>query len=246
MQQLSTVSLQRDNELGTGDVHIWAASLDEPAARYNRFLSPAERQTAARFRYEKDRQQYVVSHGILREILGGYLDAGPATIEFLTGSHGKPDLKDDGGCGIRFNISHSRDRVLVAVTLNTDIGVDIEYMRDIDEMAHIVERFCAGHEKTELWTVPDDMKKRAFYLCWTRKEAFIKATGEGMARPLDSFAVSLTPGKSAELIELDGSPGETTGWAIADIPCHPEYSASYACRDRTPRVTCFTWRAGNH
>jgi 4'-phosphopantetheinyl transferase len=190
--------------LGRNEVHVWRASLDEFSPQRDNFLHTlaAEEQTRAeRFYFQTDCGRFINAHGILRAILGLYLNRAPNCLSFCYSSYGKPALtRESGGDAIRFNMSHSRGVALYAVTRGREIGIDLEFIRSDLEVEQIAERFFSRSEIATLRALPTDLQKYAFFLCWTRKEAYIKARGEGLSLPLDQFDVSLIPGEPAELL----------------------------------------------
>jgi len=186
-----------DIELPADEIHVWYACLEQPVSRFQRLkqlLSPDESMRAERFHFEEDRKRFIACHGILRTILGRYLNVDPSRLQFCNGKNGKPSLVDTlGSESIRFNSSKSNGVALFAFTRGREIGVDIEHIRDIPEMEQIAERFFSVKENAAFHTLPQSKKKEAFFNCWTRKEAFIKAIGEGLYCHLDKFDVSLAP-----------------------------------------------------
>ena len=162
---------------------------------FSQLLAPDETARAARFHFDHLQRRFILSRGALRILLGHYLDIAANRIEFRYGSRGKPSLA--APAGIHFNASHSGDVALFAFTLHCEIGVDVEEMRPISDMREIASRFFCAEESTELMALPADERERAFFLCWTRKEAYLKAVGEGLYAPLNDFCVTLRPGEPA-------------------------------------------------
>jgi 4'-phosphopantetheinyl transferase len=228
--------------LSEGEVHVWSANLDRPTPRFYRWLSSSEAQKAERLYFERDRNRYIVCHGLLREILGDYLGIEPGSIEFYYSKNNKPAL---GGKSdkkkLHFSLSHSEGMALYALTVGREIGVDIEYVRDIPEMEKLAERFFAPRESEVLKILSDGRKKEAFFNCWTRKEAFIKATGDGLSYPLDKFEVSLVPDEPARLISIEGDAGEAARWSIKDLKPASGYAAAFAVPGRTGNIVCRQW-----
>ncbi|GBE04449.1 4'-phosphopantetheinyl transferase sfp [bacterium BMS3Abin10] len=214
------------------EIHVWCASLDQPVSRFqmlSQTLSPDEHMRAERFHFEKDRNHFIISHGILRTILGSYLSVEPDKLQFCYGKYGKPALADISGNGrICFNSSRSEWRALYVFTLDREIGVDIEHIHDISEMDQIVERFFSVTENEVFHALPESKKKEAFFNCWTRKEAVIKAIGDGLYCPLDKFDVSLSPGEPADLLSIEGDSIKASGWYIQDLSPDSEFAAACA------------------
>lgn len=157
-------------------------------------LSRDEKSRASRFHSSHDRDRFIVARGILRELLGGYLNARPGELCFRYGSQGKPSLEVGNSYPpISFNISHTQDIAAYAFAFG-QIGVDVERFRTDFDIVEIADRFFSATELKELSALPPDLKREAFFLCWTRKEAYIKARGEGLQIELGTFSVALTPG----------------------------------------------------
>jgi 4'-phosphopantetheinyl transferase len=194
-------------------------------------LSSEERARAARFHFPQDRRHFVAAHGILRTILPRYLGRAPAQLEFCNGAAGKPELAP--GCkadGLRFNLSHSQGLALFAITRDHEIGVDLEGVRADFAWEEIASRFFAPREVEALRLVPAPSRAEAFFNCWTRKEAFVKARGEGLSIPLDQFEVSLAPGEPARLLRTTGDPQEASNWSIRELEPAAGYIAAIAVR----------------
>jgi len=221
----------RGRELTTDEIHIWFAYLDQPVSLFQRLLSMDERRRSERFHFEEDRRRFIIRQGILRKILGRYLGVEPSRLQFCYGKNGKPALADTFGKEkVRFNSSHSEGLALYAFTHDREIGVDVEHIRDIPEMEQITERFFSARENAVFHTLPESKKKEAFFNCWTRKEAFIKATGDGLSLPLDRFDVSLVPGEPARLLGIDGDSKTASRWLLQDLKPAPDFAAAFAVK----------------
>jgi 4'-phosphopantetheinyl transferase len=196
-----------DTQLNADEVHVWQASLDvDPPAvqRFSSHLSAVERERAGRFVSPTDASRFTVCRGILRDLLGGYLQRQAASIGFETGPRGKPALKIEAGTpDLHFNLSNSHGVALYAFALRREVGVDVEKIRPEVAFQGIENRYFSSREQQELRKLPDNLRAEGFFSCWTRKEAYIKARGEGLHLPLDSFDVSLTPGEPAVLNSVD-------------------------------------------
>ena len=198
-------------------VHIWRASLDQPSRilqTLSTYLSPDEQQRAARFHFDRDRTRYITDRGILRSILGKHLDIAPDRLLFSYGPRGKPELIQDDNIPVRFNVSHTQAQALFAVTRDRVLGIDIEYMRPLAEIEHLAEQCFSVVEQTVFRGLPEQERQVAFYRCWTRKEAYVKALGDGLAAPLDRFDVTLGPGEPARLIRVAADPDEAQRWSM--------------------------------
>jgi 4'-phosphopantetheinyl transferase len=231
--------------LGNNEVHVWRASLDEPPPQRDSFLHTlaAEEQTRAqRFYFQTDRERFINAHGVLRAILGLYLDRAPKCLSFCYSSYGKPALTlESGGDAIRFNMSHSRGVALYAVTRGREIGIDLEFIRCDLEVEQIAERFFSRSEIATLRALPTDLQKHAFFLCWTRKEAYIKARGEGLSLPLDQFDVSLIPGEPAALLSTQPDSDEAVRWSLKELTLASGYVAALAVEGRGWTLSCWQW-----
>jgi 4'-phosphopantetheinyl transferase len=192
-------------------------------------LSEEEHRKAKCFHFEQDRKRFIVGRGVLRTILGLYLGVEPSLLRFCYNSHGKPYLADRfGGGALQFNLSHSHELALYAFTRGREIGVDLEYIRYIPDAEQIAASFFSARENTVLHTLPTSQKQETFFNCWTRKEAYIKAIGNGLAQPLDKFDVSLAPGEPARLLSVDGAPEEASRWSLKALTPAPGYVAALA------------------
>jgi 4'-phosphopantetheinyl transferase len=175
---------------------------------------------------------------VLRAILGGYLNQGPECLSFCYNSQGKPALDGDA---IRFNVSHSHGVALYAVTRGREVGIDIEHIRFDLAVAEIAERFFSRREVVMLRALPAEVQRQAFFLCWTRKEAYIKARGEGLSLPLDQFDVSLAPGEPAAVLGTQRDPSEASRWSLQELTPAPGYVAALAVEGHGWRLTCWQW-----
>ncbi len=213
------------------EVHVWTASRDAPddaVEAFRALLNDDERRRADRFAFPHDRRRFAVSRGLLRTILGRYLGRPPESLRFVANAHGKPGLdpSQDVDPPIRFNLAHSGPWVVYALTLGREIGVDIERIRPEFGGFAIAERFFAPGEVAELRGLPDDSRSLAFFHGWTRKEAYIKAKGKGLALPLDEFEVAIGPDRPAALLATLPDPAEAARWSLVEIPAEPGYVAA--------------------
>lgn len=202
--------------LPSGAVHLWFAPLDledTPCARLSECLAPDEIDRAARFVSERDRRRFAAGRGLLRRLLGSYLDCEPYELVFSYGVRGKPMLQQPAQAVLHFNVSHSNDRMLLGVTTAGPIGVDLESRRPLRDMNGIVERMFSERERAVFRELAVEKRADAFYRGWTCKEAFIKTSGEGLAVPLDSFDVVLAPDQPAR-IERVGGEHHPSRWTL--------------------------------
>jgi 4'-phosphopantetheinyl transferase len=232
-------------ELAADEVQVWQAALDEPAPPVEELaatLSPDERERAARFHFERDRRRFVACRGILRAILAPHAGVAADGVRFRYGPRGKPALEPvDEGRGIRFNVSHSDGIALYALTRGREVGVDVERIRPVEDADRIAERFFSVPEREALRDVPFAARLDAFFTCWTRKEAYVKARGEGLGYPLDRFAVSVTPGTTARLWSAGADEQEIARWSLAGLPQAEGYVAALAVEGHGWRLSSAQW-----
>jgi 4'-phosphopantetheinyl transferase len=231
------------------EVHVWRAALDQTPSQIQDFhhrLAADEQARAARLCFERDREHFIAARGVLRNILGRYLNRAPESLSFCYGSHGKPALAGDLDEGaIRFNVSHSQGLALYAVTRGRELGIDLEHIRSELAAVEIAERFFSRREVAMLRSLPKEMQSQAFFRCWTRKEAYIKARGEGLSLPLDEFDVSLAPGEPAAVIGTQRDPFEAFRWSLQDLTPAPRYAAALAVAGHGWRLICWQWPGAN-
>ena len=220
-----------------GEVHVWLSFLtgdDDRLTRFKNMLSPDELARADRLRDQKACETFIAGRSFLRETVARYLGKDPASLRFITGDQGKPRLADDGP--LRFNISHSGDLCILAVTVGSEVGIDLELRRDDLPYRDMARRYFSPRERDELFSLTDQEQLDAFYRCWTRKEAWLKGCGTGFTQPSDSFDVSLLPGHPPALIAHRTLPGEPARWSLADISLPDGYCASLASAGDRPVV----------
>jgi len=224
--------------LESGEVHVWRIELVQPDDVLDGFwttLGADETDRANRFHFEKHRRAFVAGRGFLRDVLGRYLNAKPESLRFYYGSYGKPALNGEHiHTRLRFNMSHSHNLALLAVTENNQIGVDVEYMRADFATADIAQRFFSPAEVECFNALAEEERVAAFFRCWTRKEAFIKATGKGLSQSLDSFDVTLAPEAAAELLRVDQE--DASRWFLSDLDAGGEYAAALAVEGKVSKI----------
>ncbi len=232
--------------LGPHVTHVWRVRLDDTSrvAAYLPTLSLEERTRADRFFREVHRRRYVIAHGALRRILADYLDVEPLALGFVTGEHGKPALARTAGAesaGVEFNLSHSGDLALVAVTRTTPVGVDVEQWDEQVECLELAERFFSPHERRALRALADAPHHviAGFFAAWTRKEAYLKATGHGIVRGLHHFDVTLAPGEPARLVADRLDRDATERWTMTELAPAEGYSAALVVASPLEEVQCF-------
>jgi 4'-phosphopantetheinyl transferase len=223
------------------DVHLWRASLDTAAVAHvallESTLSSDERERAERYRFARDRVRYVVARGTLRAILGRYLGLAPAHLRFVYGPQGKPALALEHGRGISFNLSHAGDVALYAVTHGRRVGVDIEQVAPDVAGSTVPEHTFSPREVATLRALPLHEQTGAFFRCWTRKEAYVKALGAGFSLDLTSFDVSLAPGDIPALLATRPDPTEAAHWSLYDVDVGSGYTAALAVEGHDLVVT---------
>jgi 4'-phosphopantetheinyl transferase len=231
--------------LEAGMVHVWRTSLEpgpEKITELNRILSPEERIRASRYLHQRDRDAFIVARGTLRCILGGYLSLAPQALEFGHNEFGKPYLQNGGASPpLHFNVSHSGFLALYAFVLDRQVGVDVEEMRRDVEVESIAQHYFTVAESMTLRALPPEHQLAAFYRCWVRKEAYIKALGRGLSIGLDHFET---------LVALHGPPTEVPAkniapegseWWIRDIPVSSDYAAALVVEGIMPEVSCWIY-----
>jgi 4'-phosphopantetheinyl transferase len=216
-------------------VDVWSGDL-EPASEeihdLRASLSPDELERASRFHFARDRQRFIASRGILRNILARYIGRSPETIRFFYGPFGKPSLAPEGTAnGLCFNLSHAGGLALYAVALNRKVGVDLERIDPSFVGDGIEEKFFSRNEIDELRSLAAGDRPRAFFNCWTRKEAYVKALGGGLQIPLQSFDVSLAPDKAPAFLSERES-----GWSLRGFTLPPDYVAAIAAEGKNWRL----------
>lgn len=188
-------------------------------------LSADESDRATRFHFEADRNRYIAAHGAVRDILAYYLRRDPAELTFSVNQYGKPALEDRK---LEFNLSHSKDFALVAVTQERNVGVDVEHIRQGISSHVIAQQYFSKAEIAELQSLPIEQRVSAFFTCWTRKEAYIKAQGLGLSLPLESFDVSLSPNEPAILRATRPDEKEAARWRLRSLDVDPNYAGAVA------------------
>ncbi|MBW4651005.1 MAG: 4'-phosphopantetheinyl transferase superfamily protein [Kastovskya adunca ATA6-11-RM4] len=220
-----------DLSLLKDEVHIWRAELNLPEWRLQhlaQLLSPDEQQRAERFYFEQHRQRFIAARGILRTLLGRYLAIEPHQLQFRYQPRGKPVLVEScGGKQLFFNLSHSNDLALYAVTLERQVGIDLEYLRPISDAEQLAKRFFSAGEYEAIRALSPSQKQEAFFRYWTCKEACIKATGEGLAQ-LDKVEISLTPEAPANLLNSPSPLQNDQDWVLLELTPASNYVAAVA------------------
>ena len=226
--------------LASQEVHSWCASLDVPpetSARLYATLTGDERNRSARFRFERARQRFIAAHGILRDLLGRYLQTQPGRISYVYNAFGKPDLSPEFGGRLKFNLSHSAGHALIAVAADSDVGVDLEYVRAQSDHAEVARRFFSAAEVDQLTALPNHLYDQAFFSCWTKKEAYVKARGDGLAIPLNGFSVPLTTDPAPSPVDVSAR-----RWSFYTLQPAPGYVGALAIEGSGWRLSQWQWR----
>jgi 4'-phosphopantetheinyl transferase len=188
------------------------------------WLSEGELQRAKRFAFDRDRRRFIVARARLRQLLSARLGMPPGSVEFSYGACGKPELsRQFAGANLRFNLSHSGEIAVYGFTIGREIGIDVEAVRELHHAEDLAARFYSRRENDAFRALDARDRARGFFNCWTRKEAFIKALGDGLSHALDRFDVSLSPDEPAKLIRVDDTPGEECGWDMESFSPAPGF-----------------------
>ncbi len=226
--------------LSADELHLWGVRLDESRATGDELLailSPDERQRAEQYCLDAPRRRFVIARAALRTRLGDYLDLPPRDVAISIASSGKPRLADTGDAiDLRFNLAHSADLALVAVTIGCEVGVDVERLRTVSFAERIARRYFHAAEIEAITAAPSSARDAAFLRCWTAKEAVLKALGRGIAGPLGDFCVP-TDALAGEWVKLPSS----RCWLQQVVPC-ADYIAAVACLNAQRSVRCFTFQ----
>ena len=209
--------------LSEGDIQVWSVNLNLERDRINSFsqiLTTQERHRAAKFLNPTHGDRWTVARGYLRQILSQYLNLSPAQIVFTAGPHGKPGVEDNQ---LEFNLSHSRDRAVYAISSKCPVGIDLEYIHPLPA-ADLVDRFFSTTERSIFHSLPVSQQQAAFFHAWTQKEAYLKACGTGLSTPLDQIEVSIDPSTPAAII----SAPTREIWHIQKLEIAPEYASAIA------------------
>lgn len=225
------------------EVHVWRAFLDQEASIVHdmkQILSTGERDRARQFYFEIDRSHYIMARGFLRVILSRYLDIDPSQLRFRYNPYGKPSLASPWDQErLHFNVSHSDGLALYVVAHGRRVGIDLERIREDVSFELLAKHFFSPLENATLNSFPAEAKNKAFFDCWSRKEAYIKARGEGLTIPLKQFDVSLEPDEPARLLNNRIYPDDVSHWSLQEINPSRGYAAAMAVEGHDWRVTCF-------
>jgi 4'-phosphopantetheinyl transferase len=231
-----------DLKLAQDEVHVWCMALDQEPALVERFhatLTGDEQERAAKFYFPKDRQHFIVARGLLRLILGRYLDQAPTQLRFVYNAYGKPSL--EATPSLHFNLSHSKGLALLGVSSDRELGIDLEYVRTDFPFEQVAKSVFSVPEQAILRSLPEAAKPEAFFNAWTRKEAYIKALGQGLSIPLDQFDVAFLPGEPAALREVRGTWANAHDWTLQHLAPAPDYAGAIAVAGSGWQMRCWRW-----
>lgn len=248
----TVVSLSTDSlllptppELVAGEVHVWQFPLtisDAAQSALEKNLSEDEQVRMRRFHAQLHGRRFAVAHGMLRSILGAYTDCAASQLEFVTSDFGKPRFVDSSS-GVTFNLSHSRERALLGITRDREIGVDIEAIKQDVECEKLAQRFFSPREQEALGTLTGENQRHAFFRGWTCKEAFLKAQAVGLSRSLGSFDIDLESDRG-RLAATRPDAGEAQRWSIWEIDAAPGYAAAICVEGRVEAIRVFRYPEG--
>jgi len=234
-----------DMAVSNDEVHVWRASLDLAESEVQRLaqtLSADERTRSERFYFERDRQRFIAGRGILRSILGYYLQIEPSEIRFTYNTHGKPSIANiTEASGLNFNISHSHELALYALTRGRGIGIDIERLRSNLSFERIAKRFFPPAEFEKLRSLPPEEFVEGFFNFWTCKEAYIKAIGKGLSIPLNQFAVTVHANKTVKIQNSKTNHCEESRWSFYTLRPAPGYVGALTVEGKKLRIKYWMW-----
>jgi len=226
-------------------VEVVVAHLDLEASAVNMLaglLRDEERQRANRFHFERDRRHYIVARGRLRQLLAARLNIHPGSVELSCGEQGKPLLaRGSAAMDWRFNVSRSRDLVVFAFCRGRDVGIDVEAVAPVHDADAVAAHFFSRNELAAYRALDPRDRETGFFNCWTRKEAFVKALGDGLRYPLGNFDVSLAPAAAAKILRVGDAPGEDCGWCLRSFSPTPGYVAAVVVERARPAVNDAAW-----
>jgi 4'-phosphopantetheinyl transferase len=231
--------------LAGNEVHVWAALLNVAPAALKKFgatLSKSEKDRAAKFRFDKHRNRFIAGRGLMRTALGRYLQIHPGKLDFVSSKRGKPQLSSEfAGADLHFNLAHSEELGLLAITRIGALGVDIERVRRITDVDDLVVRFFSKRESALFQKLALPEKPTAFFNLWTRKEALLKATGQGIGMALNAVEVSFLPGDPARLLAIAGDAHVASGWSLQELAPAAGYVGATAVQAPIVRLQCWKW-----
>ena len=226
--------------LRENEIHVWLvrADLGSYCIRCGHdLLSLSEQERATRFKFEDDRRRYIVAHAVLRLLLSRYVNISAGDLNFFASANGKPFLAAaPAAANIQFNLSHSHEVVLIAVTQGREIGVDVEWAKEGFAFGEVAERFFTAREVAALHALPSELQRKTFYRCWTSKEAFLKAKGIGLSGELDEVVISFTPEEGVHISAI------VPNWTLIELNPPHGYAGAVAVEGSEAEVKCFQWQ----
>jgi 4'-phosphopantetheinyl transferase len=232
----------QDYQLPEEEVHVWRTTLGMAASGFAELLSilsPDERERALRFHFEIDQRRSVIGRGYLRLLLGRILDLQAEGLRIENNEFGKPGLATSQS--LQFNVSHSGEWILIAIARRRAVGVDVERIRTDLELDSIAARFFSTNECQILDSLVGPARYEAFFACWTRKEAYVKATGLGLSVALDQFDVSLLPQEEPRLLATRNNPLDASRWSFRELDISRDYAAALAASGSNWGLKCWDW-----
>ena len=231
--------------LDADELHVWRIALEAPPERVGVLLatlSNDEQERAKRFYAQSHRERFIVARGALRAILARYLRIDPGAVRFQYGPRGKPYLASDAQpTDLCFNLSHAHALALCAVSRGRELGIDVEQARPERAAVGIATRFFSPREVAALRALPEHLWTAGFFACWTRKEAYIKARGDGFSLPLDQFDVTVAPAEPATLLATRHDPPDAARWSLLDLAPGPGYAGALAVKGTGWRPRQWDW-----
>jgi len=237
-----------DWALTGGEVHVFAARLDPPPPQVRQcsaLLSEDERARAGRFHFEDDRRRFLVGRGLLRRLLGWATRAEPRRLVFSYSVTGKPRLvAEDADRFVHFNLAHANELVVYALSRVDEVGIDVEFIRALPDADAVAGQFFSPQEYARWCALPAALSTEAFFNCWTRKEAFLKASGAGISEALSQVEVSFVPGEPPRYLRLAGDASAAARWRLEPLAPAPGYVGALATKQTGTRVACWKWPVG--
>lgn len=232
--------IRKSLEINSGEIHIWSSAAAKDKHRlkeFSNFLSKDEVVRANKFRFEKDRSVYITAKYLLRNLLGNYLNLDPKELIFDYNEYDKPVYLNSAD--LNFNVSHSGNRIIIGFAKNLEIGADIEKIKADFDVLELAKNFFSKEEIKALTAMDENERFRAFYRCWTRKEAFIKAVGEGLSYPLDSFSVTMEDDLRAQFVKIDGIQESKMDWFLHSFVPEEGYISAFAINGTAQNIEFF-------
>jgi 4'-phosphopantetheinyl transferase len=226
--------------LRKNEIHVWLVRADDGSYCIHcghDLLSLNEQERAARFKFEDDRRRYIVAHGALRLLLSQYANVFANDLNFFTNANGKPFLvAAPVVANIQFNLSHSHEVALIAVTQGREVGVDVERVKEDFAFGEVAGRFFTAREVAALNALPSELQRKTFYKCWTSKEAFLKAKGTGLSGQLDEVEISFTAEKGVRVSAT------VANWTLVGLNPPDGYEGALVVEGAECQFRCFQWR----